>query len=71
MNANRYGVAQQRLERLAERWTNDGEVLVLLGECAGRRSRPLGEADDRSPPGRRFRPRARSSPVPPCSGRHT
>jgi tetratricopeptide (TPR) repeat protein len=39
MSALRYGVAQQRLERLAERWTNNGEVLVLLGECQAARGR--------------------------------
>jgi enediyne biosynthesis protein E4 len=27
----RYGLARQRLERLAQRWTNDGEILFLLG----------------------------------------
>ncbi len=31
--AGRYGVAQNRLSRLAKRWTNDGEVLLLLGEA--------------------------------------
>ena len=39
MNANRYGVAQQRLERLAQRWAKDGEVLVLVGECQAARGR--------------------------------
>ena len=29
--AGRYEVARQRLERLAQRWRNDGEVLFLLG----------------------------------------
>jgi enediyne biosynthesis protein E4 len=33
LNAKRYGLARQRLERLAERWTNDGEVFLLLGNC--------------------------------------
>ena len=39
MNAGRYGLAQQRLSRLAEHWTNQGEVLVLLGECELHRGR--------------------------------
>ena len=30
---NRLGLAHQRLVHLAERWTDDGEVLLLLGEC--------------------------------------
>ena len=29
--ARRFGLASQRLSRLAERWTNDGEVFLLLG----------------------------------------
>ncbi len=33
MNAGRYGLAQEQLSRLAERWTNHGEVFLLLGEC--------------------------------------
>ena len=32
-DAQRFGLARQRLSRLAERWTNDGEVLFLLGKC--------------------------------------
>jgi tetratricopeptide (TPR) repeat protein len=32
-NAGRYGSARERLSRLAEHWTNHGEVLLLLGEC--------------------------------------
>jgi thioredoxin-like negative regulator of GroEL len=39
MNGRRYGVAQQRLERVAGRWTSDGEVLVLLGECQAARGK--------------------------------
>ncbi len=31
--AGRYGVAQDRLASLAQRWTNDGEVNLLLGEA--------------------------------------
>ena len=31
--ARRYGLARQRLTRLAERWTNDGEVFLLLGNA--------------------------------------
>jgi enediyne biosynthesis protein E4 len=44
LNAKRYGVARQRLSRLAERWTNGGEVLLLLGNCElamGRRDNAL------------------------------
>ena len=40
--AKRYGLARQRLARLAERSPNDGEVLLLLGNCefaAGKRRR--------------------------------
>ena len=33
MAANRFGLARQRLAHLAERWADDGEVLLLLGEC--------------------------------------
>jgi enediyne biosynthesis protein E4 len=33
MSAGRYGLAQERLSRLADRWTNHGEVFLLLGEC--------------------------------------
>jgi enediyne biosynthesis protein E4 len=33
MTANRLGLAHQRLVHLAERWTGDGEVLLLLGKC--------------------------------------
>ena len=32
-NARRFGAARERLARLAQRWTNDGEVFLLLGEC--------------------------------------
>ena len=32
MAAGNHALASARLSRLAERWTNDGEVLVLLGE---------------------------------------
>ena len=39
MNAGRFGHARDRLSRLAEHWTNQGEVLVLLGECELRRGR--------------------------------
>ena len=38
----RYGLARQRLARLAERWTNDGEVLFLLGNSEF----ALGKRDD-------------------------
>src|SRR5262245_32884537 len=31
--AGRLGVAHSRLVALAKRWTNDGEVYLLLGEC--------------------------------------
>ena len=44
MAANRFGLARRRLAHLAERWTDDGEVLVLLGECElvqGRREEAL------------------------------
>ena len=33
LRAKRYGLARQRLIRLADRWTNNGEVLLLLGNC--------------------------------------
>ena len=33
MRAGRYGLAGERLSRLAEHWTNHGEVFLLLGEC--------------------------------------
>ena len=39
MKAGRFGLAQSRLSQLAEQWTNDGEVLMLLGECEMRRGR--------------------------------
>jgi hypothetical protein len=44
MNAGRYGLACQRLSQLAGRWTNQGEVLLLLGACElarGRRDEAL------------------------------
>ncbi len=34
MDAGRYGLAQERLSQLAAHWTNQGEVFLLLGECA-------------------------------------
>ncbi len=39
MRAGRYGRAGERLSRLAEHWTNQGEVLLLLGECEFLRGR--------------------------------
>jgi enediyne biosynthesis protein E4 len=33
MNARHYGSARIRLSQLAEHWTNDGEVFLLLGQC--------------------------------------
>src|SRR5262249_40867368 len=42
--AQRYGAARERLARLAEGWPEDGEVLLLLGECElgrGRRAAAL------------------------------
>jgi enediyne biosynthesis protein E4 len=42
LEAKRFGLARQRLSRLAERWTNDGEVLLLLGESEA----ALGKSDD-------------------------
>jgi tetratricopeptide (TPR) repeat protein len=53
MSANRLGVAQQRLVRLAEQWTDDGEVLLLLGECEAarlKRDDPLGTRLNRDAP---------------------
>jgi enediyne biosynthesis protein E4 len=44
MEARRFGVARERLARLAERFTNDGETLLRLGECElalGNRERAL------------------------------
>ena len=44
MRAGRYGRAEERLSRLAEHWTNHGEVYLLLGECKflrGRREEAL------------------------------
>ncbi|WP_165220264.1 FG-GAP-like repeat-containing protein [Aquisphaera insulae] len=35
----RHALARQRLADLAERWTHDGEVLLLLGECELARGR--------------------------------
>ena len=32
-SANFFNIAHQRLTQLAERWPDDGEVLLLLGEC--------------------------------------
>ena len=34
-----YALASSRLSRLAERWTGDGEVYLLLGECELERGR--------------------------------
>jgi tetratricopeptide (TPR) repeat protein len=39
------GLAQQRLSRLLERWDQDGEVLVLLGECEMERNRKAGDSE--------------------------
>ncbi|MFI5454447.1 MAG: FG-GAP-like repeat-containing protein [Isosphaerales bacterium] len=53
MSDNRLGVAHQRLVRLAEQWTDDGEVLLLLGECEAARQRrddPLATAPRRDDP---------------------
>jgi tetratricopeptide (TPR) repeat protein len=33
LSAGRVGVAHMKLAALAKRWTNDGEVYLLLGEC--------------------------------------
>jgi thioredoxin-like negative regulator of GroEL len=44
MDAGRYGLAREILSRLAERWTDHGEVFLLLGECEllrGRREEAL------------------------------
>ena len=44
MRAGRFGRAGERLARLAEHWTDGGEVLLLLGECEflrGRREEAL------------------------------
>src|SRR5262249_27065300 len=60
MSANRFGLAQQRLVRMAERWTHDGEVLLLLGECEVERGRRLAAlaAWAQVPPASRFFARA-------------
>jgi enediyne biosynthesis protein E4 len=42
LSAKRFGLARQRLARLAERWTIDGEVLFLLGNS----ELALGKRDD-------------------------
>ncbi len=39
------GLAHQRLSRLAERFGEDGEVLVLLGECELERSRKASDPE--------------------------
>ena len=39
LSENRYAVAQRQLERLAARWSNDGEICMLLGECQAARGR--------------------------------
>ncbi len=44
LSAKRFGLARQRLSKLAEQWTNDGEVLFLLGQSElelGRRKNAL------------------------------
>ena len=42
LSAKRFGLARQRLARLADRWTNDGEVFFLLGNS----ELALGKRDD-------------------------
>ena len=42
VNAKHFSLARQRLSRLAERWTNDGEVLLLKGNS----ELALGKRDD-------------------------
>src|SRR5436305_633237 len=39
IDAKRFGVAGERLARLADHWPADGEVLLLLGECELARGR--------------------------------
>ncbi len=39
MEAGRFGLAHQHLVGLADRWPDDGEVLLLLGECEMERGR--------------------------------
>ena len=38
MAAGRLGLARDRLTRLADRWPDDGDVLLLLGQCELQRS---------------------------------
>ena len=39
MGQGRFGLARERLARLADRWPDDGEALLLLGECERERGR--------------------------------
>src|SRR5690242_16116222 len=39
------GLAHQRLSRLSDRFGDDGEVLILLGECELERSRKAGDSE--------------------------
>ncbi len=47
-----YALASSRLSRLAERWTGDGEVYLLLGECELERGRNEPPERQRGSPGR-------------------
>jgi len=68
LTAGRLGVAYQRLSLLKEHWTNDGEVLLLLGECEMERGR-RDDAEGRRDEGRRRREDAMVAwaKVPPAS----
>src|ERR1022692_4084762 len=52
--AGNHALASDRLSRLAQRWTNDGEVFVLLGESELERGR-------KEPPDRRAEAKAWSN----------
>ncbi|MGP0065833.1 MAG: tetratricopeptide repeat protein, partial [Isosphaeraceae bacterium] len=52
MEAGRFGMARQHLVRLADRWPDDGEILLLLGECElerGRRETAMASETGRDP----------------------
>ena len=60
MEAGRFGMVREHLVRLADRWPDDGEILLLLGECElePRTSR------DRDGIGNRAGPRGRAAARP-------
>ena len=50
MKEGRFGLARQHLVRLSDRWPDDGEILLLLGECEMERGRRAAASASESGP---------------------